>query len=129
MEEFYKPALGFSIGFTLILALFFLLISWQISLAIAVGTIFSIVHFMLLSVRYTTLLSRRKINYFTFVLSFFGNFLILMIPFALAIGFPQFLNLFGIAVGLFIPKVAIYVVGLLNKKKERSDEYEVDDSE
>ncbi len=89
-------------------------IDYRVSLSILVGTLVSILHLNRLEKNITRgLEDRQKIGGWIFM--FITDFILLALPFILAIVFPQFFELIGAAIGLLLNKFVIYGMNLRRK--------------
>lgn len=106
-----KPTLVLC-GFGMIVGVFF---DYRISLSILVGTLISIVHLNRLE-RNITIGLENKNGKMGWALMFITDFILLAVPFMLAIMFPQVFDLIGAAIGLLLNKIVIYAMNF--KRKE-----------
>lgn len=98
-------------GIGMIIGVFF---DFRISLSILVGTLISILHLNRLERSITRGLENKK-GLMGWALMFITDFILLAIPFMLAIMFPQVFDLIGAAVGLLLNKIVIYAMNLRRK--------------
>lgn len=106
-----KPTLVLC-GIGMIVGVFF---DYRISLSILVGTLISIVHLNRLE-RNITIGLENKNGKMGWALMFITDFILLAVPFMLAIMFPQVFDLIGAAIGLLLNKIVIYAMNF--KRKE-----------
>ncbi|MEG0177740.1 ATP synthase subunit I [Anaerorhabdus sp.] len=112
LQRTIKPTLILC-GVGMIIGFFF---DYRISLSILVGTLVSILHLNRLERSITKgLANQQKLGGWAFM--FFTDFILLAIPFMLAIIFPQVFELIGAAIGLLINKFVIYGMNIRRKEK------------
>lgn len=95
----------------MVVALFF---DFKQSLGIALGCLFGIVELLFLEQTITNFLKLRRKGgwYFRFLL----NFILLLLPFIFVVLFPNYLGFIGVAIGLILNKVVIYMMNWTRKE-------------
>ncbi|MFV0379665.1 MAG: hypothetical protein ACK5KQ_02420 [Anaerorhabdus sp.] len=112
----HKPTILCGIGLSII-AIFF---DYRYSLSIMLGVLVSMIHLNRLNRNITNGLANRsgKGKWFMMITT---DLLLLAAPFIIAAMLPKYFDLIGVAVGLIINKVIIYIIGL---RSNGGDNYE-----
>lgn len=119
MSNWEKQSLGLTgiIGAVIIIGSF--PFSRSISMGILLGIVFGFVRHLLLRNYVDTIFGIQNFSVFQFILYFLGNFGMLAVPFYIGSVYPDFVNVFGAAIGLSLHKFMIYVSQFITDRKER----------
>ena len=95
-----------------------LLINRTYSLGFLVGLAISEVYLQVLNMFVARALSQQRYNWRNGTLIFVARNLLLLVPFILALKFPEYINVFTAILGLLYFKVCIYIKYLFFREKE-----------
>ena len=118
----YKDYLK-SLIFGVIVALIAYFINFSYGNGVLLGLLFGLVHYGLMDIVLSKLLSNKSFNGMLFAIYFLGNLVIIALAFYLCIVFKQYFNSVCCAIGLLVHNVYIYINEFfIYQKRKRKEE-------